>query len=143
MWASSRRPKRCWAVTSISSKWALFAIPIFVKASRRRGNCCMPRDPRRSGCLDRNWLARQCAVLLARHRPFAGMTAPPLSAGVCTTMNRGVMAPDDGGSKRFAAIVATVGFSALFVFGVLLAAGASTVSALLFLGAIWAVLSEY
>jgi hypothetical protein len=72
------------------------------------------------------------------------------------------MPPVDGGSKRLAAILASVGFSALFVFEVLLAAGAppgdvafggssvvlpstlrvaSAVSALLFLGAIWAVLS--
>ena len=72
------------------------------------------------------------------------------------------MSPADGGSKRLAAIVASVGFSALFVFEVLLAAGAplgdvafggasgvlpstlrvaSAASALLFLGAIWAVLS--
>lgn len=72
------------------------------------------------------------------------------------------MPPADGGSKRLAAIAASVGFSGLFVFEVLLAAGlplgdvafggasvvlpstlrvASAVSALLFLGAIWAVLS--
>jgi hypothetical protein len=68
----------------------------------------------------------------------------------------------DGRSRRWAAIAASVGCSALFVFQVLLAVGAplggaafggahvvlpstlriaSAVSALLFLGAIWAVLS--
>src|ERR1700722_13018066 len=62
--------------------------------------------------------------LLAGHRRFAGMTAPPLSASVRMTTNRGVVPPVDGGSKRLAAIVASVGFSALFVFEVLLAAGA-------------------
>ena len=72
------------------------------------------------------------------------------------------MPPVAGGSRRLAAIAASVGLSALLAFQVLLAAGAplgdtafggagvvltptlrvaSAVSALLFLGAIWAVLS--
>ena len=72
------------------------------------------------------------------------------------------MPPAAGGSKRLAAIAAGIGFSALFVFEVLLAAGlplgdvafggasvvlpstlriASALSALLLLGAVWAVLS--
>jgi hypothetical protein len=72
------------------------------------------------------------------------------------------MPPAGGGSKRLAALVASVALSALFVVEVLLATGAplgdvafggasavlpstlrvaSAVSALLFLGAIWAVLS--
>ena len=46
IWASSPSPKRCWGVASISSKSAVFATPIFAKGSSRRGNCCMPRDPR-------------------------------------------------------------------------------------------------
>jgi hypothetical protein len=72
------------------------------------------------------------------------------------------MPPAGGGSKRLAALVASVALSALFVFEVLLATGAplgdvafggasavlpstlraaGAVSALLFLGAIWALLS--
>jgi hypothetical protein len=72
------------------------------------------------------------------------------------------MPPAGGGSKRLAALVASAALSALFVFEVLLATGAplgdvafggasvvlsstlrvaSAVSALLFLGAIWALLS--